>query len=74
MSHHQGDAKKIEKLAKINAFQVTLFAGFLSARATRWSRSLLDHMMILYGCGISDSDQHSHRQPPALVLVEERDG
>ena len=70
MSHHQGDAKKIEKLAKINAFHVTLFAEFLEKlRAIPdGDGSLLDHLMILYGCGISDSDQHLHDNLPALVL------
>jgi hypothetical protein len=70
MSHHQGDAKKIEKLAKINAFHVSLFAEFLEkVRATPdGDGSLLDHLMVLYGCGISDSDQHLHDNLPALVL------
>jgi len=70
MSHHQGDPKKIEKLAKINAFHVTLFAEFLEKlHATPdGDGSLLDHMMILYGCGISDSDQHLHDNLPALLV------
>jgi hypothetical protein len=69
MSHHQGDPRKIEKLAKINAFHITLFAGFLEKlRATPdGDGSLLDHVMILYGCGISDSDQHLHDNLPVLV-------
>ena len=69
MSHHQGDASKIEKLAKINAFHVALFSHFLERlRATPdGDGSLLDHMMILYGCGISDSDQHLHDNLPVLL-------
>jgi len=70
MSHHQGDARKIEKLAKINAFHVSLFAGFVEQlRATPdGDGSLLDHVTILYGCGISDSDQHLHDNLPVLVV------
>jgi hypothetical protein len=69
MSHHQGDAGKIEKLAKINAFHVSLFAKFLETlRATPDGEgTLLDHAMIIYGCGISDSDQHLHDNLPVLV-------
>ena len=76
MSHHQGDAEKIEKLAKINAFHVSLFAEFLEKlRATPdGDGSLLDHMMILYGGGISDSDQHLHDNLPRFCSVGERDG
>jgi hypothetical protein len=29
--------------------------------------SLLDHVMIMYGCGISDSDQHLHNNLPVLI-------
>lgn len=69
MSHHQGDANKIEKLAKINAFHVSLFAKFLEKlQATPdGDGTLLDHVMVLYGCGISDSDQHLHNNLPVLV-------
>jgi hypothetical protein len=69
ISHHQGDASKIEKLAKINAFHVGLFAHFLDRLRTTadGDGSLLDHAMIVYGCGISDSDQHLHDNLPVLV-------
>ena len=69
ISHHQDDATKIEKLAKINAFHVSLFAHFLDRlRETNdGDGSLLDHAMIMYGCGISDSNQHLHDNLPVLV-------
>ncbi len=69
ISHHQDDTTKIEKLAKINAFHVSLFAHFLDRlRMTDDGEgSLLDHVMITYGCGISDSNQHLHDNLPMLV-------
>ena len=69
ISHHQDDPAKIEKLAKINAFHISLFAHFLDRlRATEDGEgSLLDHAMISYGCGISDSNQHLHDNLPVLV-------
>ena len=69
ISHHQDDATKIGKLAKINAFHISLFAHFLDRlRATNdGDGSLLDQVMITYGCGISDSNQHLHDNLPVLV-------
>ena len=69
ISHHQNDGAKIEKLAKINAFHVDLFSHFLEKlRATEdGDGSLLDQVMITYGCGISDSNQHLHNNLPMLV-------
>ena len=69
MSHHQDDATKMEKLAKINAFHISLFAHFLDRlRATSdGDGNLLDQVMITYGCGISDSNQHLHDNLPMLV-------
>jgi hypothetical protein len=69
ISHHQGDASKVEKLTKINAFHTSLFAHFLQQlRDTPdGDGSLLDHVMIMYGCGISDSDQHLHNNLPVLI-------
>ena len=69
ISHHQDDATKIEKLARINTFHVGLFAHFLDRlRATEdGDGSLLDQALVSYGCGISDSNQHLHDNLPVLV-------
>ena len=68
-SHHQNNPAKIAKLEKINAFHVSLFAHFLDRlRATNdGDGTLLDQVMITYGCGISDSNQHLHDNLPMLV-------
>ena len=69
MSHHQMDPERLEKYAKINTYQVGLFAGFLEKlKATpAGDGTLLDQSMILYGGGISDGDQHSHMDLPLIL-------
>lgn len=69
-SHHQGDPVKLEKLSRINAYHMGLFAGFLDRlkNTPDGDGSVLDHSLILYGGGISDGDLHSHIDLP-LVLV-----
>jgi hypothetical protein len=70
LSHHQGQADKIDKVAKIDAFYVAQLARFLRALdAGREGdgRSVLDHSMIVYGCAIADGDRHTHRDLPVLL-------
>ena len=70
ISHHQGDPERLAKLAKIDLFNVTLFAYFVEKlRSTPdGDGSLLDHSMVVYGAGMSDSNAHDPRNLP-LVLV-----
>jgi len=69
ISHHQGDPAKLEKLAKIQTYHVSLFAHFLERlRSTAdGDGSLLDHSMVLYASGMSDSDKHLHENLPVLI-------
>jgi hypothetical protein len=70
LSHHQNNPVSMEKLAKINTFhieQVAYFLGKLQATADG-DGTLLDHLTLLYGCGISDSNQHTHDNLPILVI------
>ncbi len=70
LSHHQNDPAKLEKCTKIQTYHVKLFAEYLEKlRSTPdGDGSLLDHVILLYGAGISNSDRHSHRPLPTLVL------
>src|SRR3989449_6154807 len=56
LTHHQGDAEKIEKVLRINVFHAALFQYFLEKmRSTPdGDGTLLDHSMILYGSPLSD--------------------
>ena len=70
ISHHQNDPEKIAKLARINTFHMSLFAYFVGQlRATPdGDGALLDHVAILYGSGMSDSNAHSPANLPLLLL------
>jgi hypothetical protein len=69
LSHHGGDAEKIARVSKINAFHVMQFAYFLDKLKSTLEGDgcLLDHSVILYGCGLSDSNSHLHTDLPIIV-------
>ena len=60
--------ESLEKLTKINTFHVELFSQFIAKLAATpdGDGTLLDHSMILYGCGIADSNRHTHENLPVL--------
>ena len=70
LSHHEYKPEKIALMSKINAYHATLFADYLAKlRSTPdGDGSLLDNMLILYGCGMSDSNAHSPRDLPLLLV------
>lgn len=69
LTHNGGDAEKLAKVAKINAFHVSLFAYYLERlKATPdGDGSLLDHAVVLYGSGMGNADVHDHVNLPILV-------
>ncbi len=69
LSHHGNDPAKIERMSKINAFHVSLFAEYLvKLKATKEGNgTLLDHSLILYGSGIGNPNLHDHTNLPILV-------
>ena len=69
LTHHGNDPAKVARMAKINAFHVSLFAYYLEKlKATPdGSGSLLDHSLILYGSGMGDPNVHNHVDLPIVV-------
>jgi hypothetical protein len=69
MSHHGNNADKLAGLVKLNTYHMSLFSKFLAKlQATPdGDGSLLDHSLILYGSGMSESDQHSRINIPTLL-------
>jgi hypothetical protein len=69
LSHHQNDPAKMEKCTRIQTYHIQLFAEYLEKlRSTPdGDGSLLDHTILLFGAGLSNSDRHSHGPLPALV-------
>ena len=70
LSHHNNIPALVEKLSHINRYHTTLFSQYLKKlRATPdGDGSLLDHMMILYGSGISNSNAHAADNLPQLLV------
>ena len=69
LTHHGNDPEKIARMAKINAFHVSLFAYFLEKlKATpEGDGCLLDHALYLYGSGMGNPNVHDHVNLPILV-------
>jgi hypothetical protein len=69
LTHHGNDPAKVARMAKINAFHVSLFAYYLEKlKATpEGDGTLLDHSLILYGSGMGDPNIHNHVNLPVLV-------
>jgi len=69
ISHHQKDPVKLEKLRKINRYHVELFTKFIRRLASTpdGDGTLLDHSMIVYGAGMSDSNAHGSYNLPILL-------
>ena len=69
LTHHGNDPEKIARMAKINAFHVSLF-GYLveKMKATPdGNGSLLDHSLYLYGSGMGNPNVHDHTNLPVIV-------
>ena len=70
LTHHQYKQEKIDKVIRINIYQMKHFAYFLEKlRSTAdGDGSLLDHTVILYGGSLSDGNLHWHSNLPILLL------
>jgi len=69
ISHHQGDAERLDKLIKIDELHVSMFAHLLNRlRETRdGDGTLLDHSLVLFGSSISESNIHTHDDLPIVL-------
>jgi hypothetical protein len=69
LTHHGNDPDKIAKVARINQFHVSLFAGFLQKLQSirEGNGSLLDHVLYLYGSGMGNPNVHDHSNLPIIV-------
>ena len=70
MSHHGNNPEKLANLVKVNTHHMALFAKFIEKLASTpdGDGSLLDHSLILYGSGMSESDTHSRINIPTLLV------
>lgn len=70
LTHHQGDKDKIAKVTDINCFHMKQFAYLIQKLKSTpdGDGTLLDHVMVTYGSGLSDGNAHDHGNLP-LVLA-----
>ncbi|MEO7143776.1 MAG: DUF1552 domain-containing protein [Bryobacteraceae bacterium] len=69
LTHHRGNPEMIAKVAAINHYHMMQFAYFLGKlKATQdGDGSLLDHVAVVYGSGLSDGNRHQHNNLPTLL-------
>jgi hypothetical protein len=69
ITHHQHEPEKVAKTAKVNAYHVKMFAYLLDKlRATRdGDGTLMDHVTMIYGAGIADSNAHATVNIPFVL-------
>jgi len=70
LSHHNNVPELIAQMSKINRYHTQLFSRYLAKLSATpdGDGSLLDHMTILFGSGISNSTIHSGDNLPLLVV------
>lgn len=70
LTHHQNNPDKMEKCTRIQRHHIALFAEYLDKlqKTSDGDGSLLDHVILLFGAGISNSDRHTHGPLPTLLL------
>jgi hypothetical protein len=70
LSHHNDIPELVAHMSKINRYHTELFSRYLTKLRTTpdGDGSLLDHMTILYGSGISNSTKHAGDNLPILLM------
>ncbi len=69
-SHHRNNNELMEKVARIDAYYMEHFARFLKKLNDTKDvdgRSILHNSMIVYGCGNSDGNRHTHDNLPIIL-------
>ena len=70
LSHHRNDQDMIRKVTQIDLFYAERFAEFLALLESKKDadgQSILHNSMIVYGCGNSDGNRHTHANLPVIV-------
>jgi hypothetical protein len=69
LSHHENNAEKQAKIAKINTFHVEQLAYLLEKlKSTQEENvSVLDNSMVVFGSGIGDGNRHNHDDLPIVL-------
>jgi len=70
LSHHANNPQKVERLAKLQAWNTQAFARFVKKMSEMpdGEGTMLDNSIILFGSNMSDSNLHNHFPLPTAVL------
>jgi hypothetical protein len=70
LSHHNNEAAKMDRLAKVQAYHTQVFAKFLDklAKMPDGDGTMLEHSMFLYGSNMSNSNAHNHYPLPTALV------
>lgn len=68
-SHHENKQDKIVPYSRINRWHVAQFAYMLDRmkQVREGEKTLLDNSLVLFGCGMSDGNEHNPNNLPILV-------
>jgi len=68
-SHHQNNPERLERLTQINTYHVSLVAHMLERLKSTpdGDGTLLDHTLMMYGSGMSNSNIHNHSPLPVFI-------
>jgi hypothetical protein len=69
LSHHQQDAIRMERYAKLNAYHVAIVGYFLDKLKStpEGDSNLLDNSLVVYGSPMGNSDMHDHNDLPVFI-------
>jgi hypothetical protein len=70
LSHHSEVPSNIERYARLNAYHTSTTLAYFLRRLQETpdgDGTLLDHSLVLYGSGMSNSNQHDHEPLPTIV-------
>jgi hypothetical protein len=70
LSHHNNEAAKMERLAKVQAYHTQVFAKFLDklAKMPDGDGTMLEHSLFLYGSNMANSNAHNHYPLPTSIV------
>jgi hypothetical protein len=70
VSHHQNNPKRMESCTKIQTYNTSVVAKFLTKlqKMQDGDGTMLDHSIILFGSNMSNSNAHNHDPLPTAVI------
>lgn len=68
-THHNNNPEKVDKVAKITAFNIAQFAYMVKRMASlrEGDGTLLDNCIMMWGSGLEDGNKHSRENLPFIV-------